>query len=311
MKRKQLCQLVCIVILVALGGTALAWTTPVLLTELNNTSTGKNAISPHLSDDGLTMYFSRKNAGNTAQIIEAYRDSTSGPFTTEKICDELGTLSVSSPWVSSDGLRMYHTRLDGSSIVYRLRMAFRESTSDDWTRSLGTIPGTIFFDIHIDGTNDAEVSLSADELTMFYRTNRATGDDTYELWMATRDSITDVSGDYVEFSNPIEITELNDGLTNWDPFVLPDGLTMYFSSKRDGRSSLDLYKATRGSLAESFSDITRLDIGSDSVAEVGVYVTPDESSLYFYDVSGIWYSVPEPATILLFGLGGIILRRKR
>ena len=107
--------------------------------------------------------------------------------------------------------------------------------------------------------------------------------------MATRQSIKDGHGNYVQFSNPVPVTELNDGDT-WDVHVLPDGLTIYFDAIRDGHGTWDIYKATRSSLSEPFENIERLPINTDTYDERMAYVTPDESEIYFSDESGIWYS---------------------
>ena len=170
------------------------------------------------------------------------------------------------------------------------------------------IPGTVFFDMHQDNTVDAGPSLTGDELTMFYRSNRG---GSYGIWMVTRPSITDTYGDYVEFSNPVEVAELNGGDLTWNPCILPDGLTIYFGAIRDGHSTFDLYRATRGSVSDPFENIERLSLSTDSYNERDIYVTPDESAIYFSDERGIWLAtIPEPSTILLLGTSILLLRYK-
>ena len=107
------------------------WTEPTLVAELN---TFDPAMAPHLSDDGLTMYFTRANPNS---LVEAYRDNPYGPFISERILTELGT--AESAWVSSDQLRMYFNdgTYPGERVIW---YAERSNIGEPWTkvRSLAT-----------------------------------------------------------------------------------------------------------------------------------------------------------------------------
>ena len=94
---------------------------------------------------------------------------------------------------------------------------------------------------------------------------------------------------------------------------MPDGLTIFYSSIRDGYDTIDMYMATRSSTSDPFGGIERLNVNSDLEIDTHPYVTADYSTLYFSTSEGIWVSqqVPEPMTISLFALGGICLRRKK
>ena len=157
---------------------------PVLLTELNNSVTGRNAYGPSLSSDGMTMYFARKNTSGIGQLVEAYRDDLLGSFTSERILTEFdsGTKTFN-PYISADNLRLYYVRWDGTPTGYVTRMAHRDSVNDSWTPGHSLTPGTVFYDIHTNGLHDIGPSLTADELNMFYR--RGIGSD-YGIYMASR-----------------------------------------------------------------------------------------------------------------------------
>ena len=284
---------------------------PVLLSELNDSSTGKVAGGPSLSSDGLSMYFHRQDASGLSYIVEAQRNNPYGAFTSERVLDELmmNDRNTYEPWVSDDNLRLYYMRYDGGSTRYIIRMAHRESTNNMWSPGLSTVPGTAFYDIHRGSNNDGGPSLTSDELTMFYRSHVSPG--IYGIWMATRPSITDSTGNFVDFTNPTYITELSDNDASWSPCILPDGLTLYFSAIRDGRSTYDIYKASRDSLDQQFGDIELVNISSDLFNERDIFVTPDQSEIYFTDERGIWHAVPEPASILLLGLGFAACRSRR
>lgn len=274
------------------------WSEPVLLEQLNNAQTGKNAYTPHLSSDGLTLYFSRKNSSNTTQLVEAYRTTTDGTFGSERILSEFpDNKHVTAPWVSQDGLRLYYTRYTGSTWNYMIHMAFRDSVDDHWTRVSSQISGLEMWDIHYQDKNDATPTLTSDELTMFYRSARS---GTYAIWMATRSSIVDTNDNFVEFTNPVMIPELSDIGQTAEPCILPDGLTIYFTAIKDGASVYDIYRATRDSLDQTFTNIEKVLIPGQS-NNITFYVTPDESEIYFSagwsDTTGIWYTSLEKTAV--------------
>ena len=129
--------------------------------------------------------------------------------------------------------------------------------------------------------------------------------------MASRPSITDASGDYVEFGNPVAVTELNTSDATGDSCILPDGLTIYFTAIRDGHSTYDIYRADRASLSDEFGNIERISLSSDTMNELDIFVTPDESVIYFSNEQGIWQAIPEPASVMLFGFGLLLSRVRR
>ena len=281
------------------------WSDPVLLSELNDSVSGQNAGAPYLSNDGLTMYFNRKNSSGISQLVAAYRDDVNGSFTSERVFSELTTdnRKVYDPWVSTDGLRLYYRRYFGGGTGYMIRMAERTNVNNTWS----VTSHSYFDEIHIDTLHDWSPSFTANELNMFYMSWRS---GTNAIWSATRLSIYDDFGVVTQFSNPTQLTGLGSGDIS-SPYVLPDGLTIYFSGIRDGRSTYDIYKATRFSLDEQFGNIELVSISSDIYNEGGIYVSSDQSEIYFTDERGIWHAVPEPASILLLGLGFAACRSRR
>jgi len=128
--------------------------------------------------------------------------------------------------------------------------------------------------------------LTEDELTLFYGSNRS-GKGC--IWMATRTSID------APFSGPALVNELCDGPEISGPCILPDGLTIYYYALRDGSPTYDIYKSTRSSTDEPFSDIQKVGISTDVYVEHNPYVTPDEGAIYFVsnrgtEGFGIWVS---------------------
>ena len=290
----SLCAL-CVLSSITLG---VVWSDPVLLTELNDPANGA-AFYPHLSRDRSTLFFARDDSSNLKRLYTATRNPVTGTFSDITEISELSEDKNNyTPWVSDDGLRLYFGRYLGGSTGLRLNQASRSSVSDPWGDPL------LFTDIHIDGKLDGYPTLTSDELTMYYVSDRANAADDTRIWMATRSSITE------QFSNLTLVSELDFGNKILGPCVLPDGLTIYYAEKTNNQ--YDLYRATRNTTADPFSNIEGLSVNTPLRIESSPYITPDETELFFTGSDGIYYSyaIPEPATLALLAVGAGFLRRK-
>ncbi|OHB64670.1 MAG: hypothetical protein A2168_02970 [Planctomycetes bacterium RBG_13_50_24] len=231
-------------LLLSSGSTLLAWTEPVPVTRVN---TEYGDRTPFLSYDGLTLYFSRVDTPDFyyARIYQAIREYTSAPFT-EVI--EISSLNYSDghvhcSWVSPDNLRMYYHRTESGS-RHRLKVSIRESINDKWPQ------GTNISELNTLG-NINDPSLTQDELTIVFMSNNITGSrGKYDLYIATRPDLNS------PFGNLKNLTELNTLANDVDPFISPDGLSLYFTSDINGYYRI--YKATRESSEESFGAIEHL-----------------------------------------------------
>lgn len=247
------------------------WSEPDLLEELND-SQGNAARYACLSSDGLTMYFVRDY-----RLWEAYRDESEGPFTSERQISELNTSEYQyAIWVSSDGLRAYYITYVNPTVKNIIRQASRSSIDTPWTDQMS------FYDIHNNYTYESRPSLTEDELTMCYSHGG-------KIIMATRSSINE------QFSNPVRLIELEEFGSASNAWILPDGLTIYFTVQLE--DGTDIYRATRPSADEPFGNLERAAISTDAYNESYPYVTEDEKTIYYctnYPTgggnTGIWVS---------------------
>jgi len=258
------------------------WSDPVLLEELNNPVSGSFAWRPCLSRDGLTIYFLRVEPTYLWKLWQAQRNSTSDPFGNVSELSELYQgKHLHNAWVSADGLRLYYSRHENSYTKTVIRQAERPSVTSPWTDVMA------FLDIHGDLSYDYLASLTGDELCIFY--TRRTGNEYYRIYMATRMSINE------QFSNRVEVSELNYSGHTISPCVMPDGLTIYFADIRDGRDTYDIYVARRASTSDLFGNIELVGVSTEQFSESGVHVMPDEKTIYYYssrgtEGDGIWIS---------------------
>jgi hypothetical protein len=120
--------------------------------------------------------------------------------------------------------------------------------------------------IHDSHADDVHATLTGDELTMYFGTNRGTAQSPFHIWKATRATRSSV------FGAPAQVfdTFMQSGESN--PSVTPDGNTIYFDA------ALVIYTSTRSSAAVVFP--TPSAITSTSDANFGPSVIADGSAIY-------------------------------
>jgi Tol biopolymer transport system component len=93
---------------------------------------------------------------------------------------------------------------------------------------------TLLSGVNVAG-NQYDPSVTADALTLAFGSDRASSDGTFDLFLATRSTVGD------DFANVTALSALNTSSDDQQPFLLPDGSALYFSSNRNGDS--DIYRA--------------------------------------------------------------------
>jgi len=125
------------------------------------------------------------------------------------------------------------------------------------------------------------VDVSDDGLCLLFSDSplswRPGGKGKIDLWMATRETISE------PFGPPVNMAELNTGYHDFSPNLSPDGLTIFFSSDRPGgRGDMDLWMATRATQTAPFGK--PLNLGSTINSGSGDFCpcpSSDGLSLYF------------------------------
>ena len=79
---------------------------------------------------------------------------------------------------------------------------------------------------------DVSPVVSADELVLYFGSNRGGQANKLDVWMASRQKVTD------PFSTPVAVPELASALNDTPRWISPDLCTLYVSSRRSGNGGL-------------------------------------------------------------------------
>lgn len=127
------------------------------------------------------------------------------------------------------------------------------------------------------GNGGLHPRLSADELTIYFYSSLGSID----LWSARRSSVAE------PFGAPFPLSAVSSAQEDYDPMLSPDGLTLWFASRRDATTGTDgarLYVATRPSgLAELGAPALAATVNAPDrwQADAQPFLTADHAELWF------------------------------
>jgi hypothetical protein len=222
--------------------------TPAAVTEVN---TDTFETSSAISADGLTLWFGSDRPGGTStDIWMATRSNRSAPWMSPVNVVALNTAVEDIPRPPGQhGLVMPLSSKQGTSAVYQTFLATRPSPGAPFR-----MPVLVAELAHADKST-VDGFLTDDGLTLFYSSSPLVvpadagprpGDagltpdsgqaPSADLFVAWRRSLNE------PFSAIQPLDDLNTGGDERDPWLTPDGKTLYFTSDRDG--TLGIYTAT-------------------------------------------------------------------
>jgi hypothetical protein len=197
--------------------------------------TGFPELTPHLSRDGLTLYFARDldGTGNFRDLMQSERaalgDAFGAPVAMNGVNDPFW--SDLSPSVRADGPELFFgsSRFGGPG-QYDIWSATRANTGANFG-NLAPVTG-------IDSpSDDSGLTLMADGLPVIFSSGRAGSRGGRDLWLARRPSLS------AAFEVEANLTELNTSSNDTDPPLRGDDGEIVFAADRSGEGLL--YGATR------------------------------------------------------------------
>jgi Tol biopolymer transport system component len=203
------------------------WSMPVSLGSPVNSSSGENG--PSISVDGLSLYFHslRPDGYGHADIWVTTRETTSdswgepvnlGPTVNSSNLDAV-------PSISTNALSLYFTsERPGGSGSRDIWVTTRAMKDDPWGEPVNLGPP-----VNSSYYKEAGPRISADDLSLFFVSNRPGGYGDKDLWVSTRATTKGAWGKPVNLGSTVNSPSL-DGAPN----ISADGLTLFFVSGRPG-----------------------------------------------------------------------------
>jgi len=241
--------------------------TPILVPNVNSNA---NEGGPTISADMLELYFDSddpRGHGNT-DIWVSTRESVDDPWSLPVNLGQPVNTSADEgqPHISPDGLELYFH--SGGN----LWVARRPTREDAWQERIWASVNT--------GANEWDPSLPYDELELFFSSDRYPRIGWTDIWLTTRES------KEKPWTGPVNLGDgLNSNQDDCMPSVSPDGLVLFFASRRETARDFDLYVTTRMSRGSSWLEPINLGpkVNTLQYSESSPCISPDGRILYFSD----------------------------
>jgi RHS repeat-associated protein len=235
------------------------------------------AFTGTMNADGLTFSADRRTAyvsgvgTNGYDIFVATRASLTAPFNTPTLVQGgiNGPGDQRAPTLSPDGSRLYYTHAPSSfrDIAFSVR---QPNGHFDAPHAMNSGFNS--------GVHDQDPFWWANGSLLLFASERPSGEQR-EIYQASGVN----GGSYASLLKLAETT-VNSPFEDFRPILSPDGLTLYFASKRGGiggDTDGDVWMTKRTSPTAQFPVPVNVWSMNSSGAEFPVYVTPDGCSLYF------------------------------
>jgi hypothetical protein len=277
-------------------------------TKVPNINSSYRDLKPSVSADGLSLFFTSTRPGGVGgmDIWVTTRQTTNNPWG-EPV--NLGSPVNSSAWetgcISYDGLSFYFssTRNRGSNANADIWVTIRDTIHSEWGTPMNLGPTVN------SSADQCYISITIDELSFYFSSNRSGGYGAYDIWVTTRETIDD------DWSTPVNLgPTVNSSGYDTDPSISADGRVLFFQSTRPGGlgGECDIWMTRRATKDDSWGEPVNLGPTiNGSAAEDCPYVSADGSSLFFrYSQSGrhsggdIWQAPIIP--IVDFNADGVV-----
>jgi hypothetical protein len=151
-------------------------------------------------------------------------------------------------------------------------MATRESTSQPFGE-----PTNIGAPINVDEVRESTLFLTENERTMYFASRRTGGNGGADIWVSNRGGVAEPWGEPSSLGPNINTPE-----TEFSPWLTDEGKTIYFTRRQgDDRSTEDIFRATRNSLADPFGPAEALPDFENGVLEGAASISSDELTMFY------------------------------
>ena len=199
---------------------------------------------PLLNPEETKLYFTSRRKGSTGDLLDPYYEYFEDIYVSEKAGTTWNTpTNIGAPLntethdacvtLSKDGQQLYIYRTSTDQITGHIFVS--QNNEGKWSDPK-------LFDAHINSENSAEssISIAPDQSTIYFSSNRTGGYGGKDIYRVTKmpDST---------WSRPLNLgPTINTPYDEDAPFIHPDGITLYFSSKGNkNMGGYDIFKTTK------------------------------------------------------------------
>jgi len=258
-----------------------------ILTKSNSTVTNfNNGINtsyseyvPLLNPEENKLYFTSRRIGSTGDVLDPYNEYFEDIYFAEKVDKTWNTpQNIGSPLntsthdacvaLSKDGQQMFIYRTDpnlSSGHIY-----ISQNNEGKWTE-----PKLFNANINSDGNLESSISIAPDQATIYFSSNRPGGYGGKDIYRVTKmpDST---------WSLPLNLgPSINTPYDEDAPFIHPDGITLFFSSKgHKNMGGYDIFKSVK--IDNGWTEPENLGFPINSIADDIYFITTfDGRQVYF------------------------------
>jgi hypothetical protein len=201
--------------------------------RVNTTGTERQ---PSITADGLWLYVNTHGTLGS-EISFVHRDSVDQDFGALQIAARVnGDGQDGSPYILPDHRAMY---FDSAAVGAGTWDIYRAPRVGDTFDTPQKVPG---LNLNTDGASEGGPSVTPNELTMVFWSDRPGGKGLADIYVTTRASVAD------GFGEPENLANVNTGGTEYPTWISADGCVLYYTAQRTiGEvTQLDLFVSQRG-----------------------------------------------------------------
>jgi Tol biopolymer transport system component len=243
-----------------------------------------STFGPSVTGDGLTLFFSLIDGvgddgspqgpnENDEDIFLATRTTRNTVFDKALLVEGLddGGSEEGTPFISVDGRSLYFfSNRSGPGTL---------GDRDIWIATRASATGAFDPPSVVPGINSPELDhlpwLSADGLELLFVSDRPSPNAFSNIWVTRRTSLAD------PFAEPVELEGINTVAREEGFSLSADGLTLVFSSNREGSADLDIWIATRPERDAAFTEPQNLSAVNSAAPDGDAMLSPDGLELFF------------------------------
>jgi Tol biopolymer transport system component len=198
---------------------------------IDELDSGSDEYRPSLSDDGLTIYFDRRDITLAYTLMTAVRETPDGVFGEPAVLAVVnGTGSDFEPFVTGDGMYFASTRAGLPDLYFAPRAGAGFGTPV----ALTDVNSEVADEVPVASADGRALYFSAADRGLTGGTTKGHGTD---VWIATR------SAPGATFGSPAPVTELATSDGEYPTWLSDDNCRLYYVTTRSGTH--DLWVASR------------------------------------------------------------------